>query len=57
MRWFTRNVMDNIFEELTRTEEALKNLYEKSSEIRAGMAIKYLKHQLNEYINDFHFVS
>jgi len=35
--------MQNITEELFETEHCLKNLYAKSTEIRAALAIKYFK--------------
>ena len=45
--------MQNINEELFETEHCLKNLYAKSTEIRAKLSIKYFKHQLKEYLNDY----
>ena len=48
---------ENITEELFETEHCLKNLYAKSSEIRAKLLIKYFKHQLNEYLNDYKVVT
>lgn len=45
--------MENIYEELLKTQESIKSLYERSHEIKANVSLKYLKHRLNEYLNDY----
>ena len=45
-------IMENIYQELFETEQAIKDLYAKSAEVRAGISIKYLKYRLNEYLSE-----
>ena len=45
--------MNNIREEILELDYGIRNLYAKSSEIKANLSIKYLKHKLNEYLKDY----
>lgn len=49
--------MNNIYEELLETQQSIKSLYERSQEIKANISLKYLKHKLTEYLNDYRVIN